>query len=546
MSAATPAQVQELKSILGSADKPRPSVLGKLFSNKTFWIGWGITMALGVVAAVLVIELRKPPTKYWCSPTGCMAVGHNDPHYKEAAATMSSCRQNCMGYKCENNKCVPQFNWDAGVGPQFKDTPNGPSALTSCHQECANATKFVCNEDEKGDKGCMPSSEPVTAADVTSNSVFPIAAEGDSRVDDALKMCMEYDATRKICSNTYKQCSSGVECPGGECVPKPGGCSTQTWACPNKVGTPFYGSCQPFYQPMMKVAGHEGAVPNPSAQPVYGGADENSQGKTQNEVLSAMCKGNGCQLYKEKGECDPECKWCGGGNAGVSYGTLKLDNGVGTCVCNPGYAGDDCDACAAGRGPLYPACGLYKLEAGGPRQAICASQDNFFDGYMCGQCGAGASQYSKYWQWNACTNTSQLWSTEPGDKLTLYNKNDWNGGNSGVMNNTTSVGSASDLDSNGGGKWGPSFSQAGGCASNGCLPQPLHSGGAQVFEQITMEAVRADGSVAYTEVPAATGTRYDAHWQTTPDKLSNGSNWDEHIPACPEGWKLVNGVCTTI
>lgn len=128
MSAATPAQVQELKSILGSADKPRPSVLGKLFSNKTFWIGWGITMALGEVAAVLVIELRKPPTKYWCSPTGCMAVGHNDPHYKEAAATMSSCRQTCMGYKC-----VPQFNWDAGVGPQFKDTPNGPSALTSCH-----------------------------------------------------------------------------------------------------------------------------------------------------------------------------------------------------------------------------------------------------------------------------------------------------------------------------------------------------------------------------------------------------------------------------
>lgn len=60
--------------------------------------------------------------------------------------------------------------------------------------------------------------------------------------------------------------------------------------------------------------------------------------------------------FETKAECLEACPLC---NADGSTG---FDPDTGRCICQPGVQGTACNACAAGRGPLFPCCFLQQDE----------------------------------------------------------------------------------------------------------------------------------------------------------------------------------------
>ena len=379
-----------------------------------------LTLVGAAFGIYFIIHNRKvpPPPKWVCKTTGqnqgCIEVAPSDPLYKTANPSLDNLRASCFRSQCKNaKKCVTVYNWHGG----------DPTVHTSgdlCNEQCANATKFVCHTSATNSQGCIPSSKPVSAADITSGSVFPIAtnpnAPGD-KYDIALQMCMERDSKRKICqggTNAYQKCADDTDCPVSTCIAKPGGCAEQEWFCPNKVGTAFYGTCQPFYTPMVEVPGADG--PSAVTDKTASKKSSHGTGAGDTNIMATMCKDGVCESYKTAEECTPLCKYCGGGNAGASFGSTITDGTNFTCDCNAGYAGDDCGSCETGRGPLYPACGYRQVVPEVLNKAganVCVSQDSGLatSGQpKCWQCGPGAAPYDSNAGWSACTNNSPWWA----------------------------------------------------------------------------------------------------------------------------------------
>jgi hypothetical protein len=115
------------------------------------------------------------------------------------------------------------------------------------------------------------------------------------------------------------------------------------------------------------------------------------QGITCQECAAGYQDGDG------NGTCEPDCATAG---LVCPDGACVTTSGVAACACNPGYAGDLCDTCAAGyqdhddNGTCEPDCATAALgcvhgtcvDTSGTAGCVC---DDGYEGVQCAQCEGG-------------------------------------------------------------------------------------------------------------------------------------------------------------